>query len=190
MNGDATQKRAVPPQAKNHDPHSSEPFDQPVHLSSTLSRRLSGPKAPITAAGVTGEGSFHTPRLHNQEELVDPSGFDNWDQEWEERPSEDDDYGDMPSDLRPPLHRPTDGRSHQPLLSGKPPDYDEDRPTMSRSTTFHERDPEVVAARATRQRYIYASFFLVLSLISFVVQTETAVYVADHLGWKKSYCML
>ncbi|KAF2102665.1 hypothetical protein NA57DRAFT_31985 [Rhizodiscina lignyota] len=99
----------------------------------------------------------------------------------------------MPSDLRPPLHRHHDGRSQQPLLTGKPPAYDDrdDLPAVSpRRSTFHERDPDVLAARATRQRYIYASFFLVLSLVSFVVQTETAVYIANELKWRKSYCML
>jgi len=27
-------------------------------------------------------------------------------------------------------------------------------------------------------------------LISFAVQTETAVYIQHNLGWKKAYCML
>lgn len=190
MNGDPTQKRPVPPQAKTHDPPSSEQFSSAVHSSSTLSRRLSGPKSPIKTAEGSEENKFQPPRHHNQE-LVDPAGFDNWDEEWDDRPSEDYDYGGMPSDLRPPFSRPIDGRSHQPLLAGNKPSYDEpERPTMSRSTTFHERDPDLLAARAARQKYIYASFFLVLSLVSFVVQTETAVYVANELRWKKSYCML
>jgi drug/metabolite transporter (DMT)-like permease len=42
----------------------------------------------------------------------------------------------------------------------------------------------------TRRKYIYASFFLVLSLVSFVIQTETAVYIQHTLKWKKAYCML
>jgi drug/metabolite transporter (DMT)-like permease len=42
----------------------------------------------------------------------------------------------------------------------------------------------------TRRKYIYASFFLVLSLVSFVIQTETAVYIQHELKWKKAYCML
>ena len=41
-----------------------------------------------------------------------------------------------------------------------------------------------------RRKYIYASFFLVLSLVSFVVQTETAVYIQHELGWNKAYCMM
>ena len=42
----------------------------------------------------------------------------------------------------------------------------------------------------TRRKYYYASFFLVVSLISFVVQTETAVYIQHELKWNKAYCML
>lgn len=36
----------------------------------------------------------------------------------------------------------------------------------------------------------YAAFFLLVSLISFVVQTETAVYIQHELHWDKAYCML
>ncbi|RAL61039.1 hypothetical protein DID88_010135 [Monilinia fructigena] len=43
---------------------------------------------------------------------------------------------------------------------------------------------------ATRKKYTYAAFFLSLSLISFVIQTETAVYIQHQLGWNKAYCML
>lgn len=41
-----------------------------------------------------------------------------------------------------------------------------------------------------RRKYIYASFFLILSLVSFVVQTETAVYIQHELKWNKAYCMM
>lgn len=104
---------------------------------------------------------------------------------------------DMPSDLRPPFHRPTEGRSHTPLLGNKRDgdrrSYDSPtlRPQMgSRRRTFHERDPDLEAKTATRKRYTYAGAFLVLSLISFAVQTETAVYIQHHLGWNKAYTML
>ena len=40
------------------------------------------------------------------------------------------------------------------------------------------------------KKYSYAAFFLGLSLVSFVVQTETAGYVKRELGWDKAYCML
>lgn len=101
----------------------------------------------------------------------------------------------MATDSRPSLGRHHDGKSHQPLLSAKddPPGYDSpQRPALSQRSTsrFHERDPEVAAAKATRKRYVYAGFFLVLSLVSFAVQTETAVYITSHLHWEKAYCML
>ena len=37
---------------------------------------------------------------------------------------------------------------------------------------------------------MYASIFLVLSLVSFTVQTELASYIQIDLGWDKAYCML
>ncbi|OQE41318.1 hypothetical protein PENCOP_c005G06928 [Penicillium coprophilum] len=102
---------------------------------------------------------------------------------------------------RPPLHRPTDGRSQQPLLKD---DHHrrsrtsfgngdaEGRPMLheSRRPTIRSKSPEHDAAQATRKKYMVASGFLLLSLISFVVQTETASYIQNELGWKKPYCML
>jgi hypothetical protein len=61
---------------------------------------------------------------------------------------------------------------------------------VRRASTFHERDPQVEARSATRKKYAYAAGFLVLSLISFTVQTETAVYIQHTLHWNKAYCML
>ncbi|KIW00290.1 uncharacterized protein PV09_08180 [Verruconis gallopava] len=103
----------------------------------------------------------------------------------------------MPSDLRSSLDRYHDGKSHEPLLATKDgeqhPGYDSPpRPPPSRRSTtkFHERDPELEAKKATRKRYTYAGFFLILSLVSFAVQTETAVYIQSQLHWEKAYCML
>ncbi|KAA8564884.1 hypothetical protein EYC84_010654 [Monilinia fructicola] len=109
----------------------------------------------------------------------------------------DSDLDDMEG-RRPPLHRPADGRSHQPLLhdvergrtgydtSPDPPE----RPAFSRRSTMRSRSPDTQAKLATRKKYTYAAFFLGLSLISFVIQTETAVYIQHQLGWNKAYCML
>ena len=55
---------------------------------------------------------------------------------------------------------------------------------------MRSRSPDTQARLATRKKYTYAAFFLGLSLISFVVQTETAVYIQHELGWNKAYCML
>ena len=109
----------------------------------------------------------------------------------------DADDADMPSDLRSSLDRWHDGKSQEPLLSSKDgerhPGYDSPpRPALSRRSTakFYERDPDLEAKKATRKRYTYAGFFLVLSLVSFAVQTETAVYIQSKLHWEKAYCML
>lgn len=107
-------------------------------------------------------------------------------------------------DRRPPLHRPTDGRSQQsqqPLLpngdaergrSGhlSSPDVSSHPQLFTRRSTLRSRSPDTQARLATKKKYTYAAFFLLLSLISFVVQTETAVYIQSELKWNKAYCML
>lgn len=98
---------------------------------------------------------------------------------------------------RPTMHRPTDGRSEVPLLKEERgrPSYDSPggsaRPAfVSRTSAFRSRSPDLAAQSATRTKYTYAAFFLGLSLVSFVIQTETAVYIQKDLGWNKAYCML
>ncbi|KAF2822211.1 hypothetical protein CC86DRAFT_301194 [Ophiobolus disseminans] len=99
----------------------------------------------------------------------------------------------MPSDLRPEF----ESNGHRaPLLGGHSKDEDEgvddDIGHMSRSAThhFHERDPETQANFETKKKYTYAAITLALSLVSFTVQTETAVYIQHQLKWEKPYCML
>lgn len=109
----------------------------------------------------------------------------------------DEDDEDM-TGSRPDMHRPTDGRSHQPLLNEDTldrPSYDAPngsaRPAfVARSSTFRSRDLDREGKSATRKKYTYAAFFLLLSLVSFTIQTETAVYIQQGLGWQKAYCML
>jgi len=55
---------------------------------------------------------------------------------------------------------------------------------------MRSRSPDTQAKLAARKKYTYAAFFLVLSLIAFTVQTETAEYIQHDLGWNKAYCML
>ena len=97
------------------------------------------------------------------------------------------------------MHRPTDGRSQVPLLfkeeSAHPYDSSLEgaRPPLSgRRSTFRSITPgdEENAMSHTRRKYTYAGFFLLLSLVSFVIQTETAIYIQHVLGWKKAYSML
>jgi hypothetical protein len=122
-------------------------------------------------------------------------------------PLEEENFSDFTSDIdemgdrRPPLNRSMDGRSHQPLLQKDDEDrgrtgYNasedpQDRPPMfTRRSTMRSRSPDTQAKLATKKKYTYAAFFLGLSLISFVIQTETAVYIQHELGWNKAYCML
>jgi hypothetical protein len=109
---------------------------------------------------------------------------------------EEDDEEDMTE--RPAYHRPMDGKSNTPLLKderGRPSSYDSSigstrPPFHARRSTFRSRSPDMEAENATKKKYTYAAFFLGLSLVSFVVQTETAVYIQQKLGWNKPYCML
>ncbi|KAK4557033.1 hypothetical protein LTR86_006014 [Recurvomyces mirabilis] len=121
------------------------------------------------------------------------SDFEHW--------GDDDDLDDleerdMPSDLRRPSRPSTamngHGGQHSPLLSQNDKHDDPTEPSLShrRSSRFHERDPDSAARAATRKRYTYAAIFLGISLVSFAIQTETAVYIQHNLGWKKPYCML
>lgn len=60
----------------------------------------------------------------------------------------------------------------------------------SRRSTLRSRSPATSARLAARKKYTYAAVFLVISLLSFCVQTELAAYVQHDLGWNKAYCML
>lgn len=145
---------------------------------------------PPNGIGVQEESS----QKSYQHPHPDPDDFDVWE--------EDDDYintGTMPS--RPPFRRPNDAHSQQPLLKEdglqrESSTFTEsherylERPHMSRRSTFRSRTPDVEDKNLTRRKYMLASGFLLLSLISFVIQTETAVYIQHELHWDKPYCML
>ncbi|KAI7357179.1 hypothetical protein KC354_g10149 [Hortaea werneckii] len=109
----------------------------------------------------------------------------------------DEDEEAMPSDMRAHAHsRSMNNHSQhsQPLLAGdKQSGYEHSQsPSLHRrrSARFRERDPEQMAKAATKKRYTYAACFLGLSLITFAIQTETAVYIQHNLHWNKAYCML
>jgi drug/metabolite transporter (DMT)-like permease len=59
---------------------------------------------------------------------------------------------------------------------------------------MRSRSPTQAAAAAARlearKKYTYAAFFLVISLVSFTVQTMLASHIQHDLGWNKAYCML
>ncbi|KAH0848029.1 hypothetical protein AYO21_03607 [Fonsecaea monophora] len=119
----------------------------------------------------------------------------------EHRQDEEEDDDDMAG--RTSMHQPLGPESHEPLLGedkhtntrGRPESpslHGSSRPALSsRRSTFRSRSPSYVQPEdMVRRKYIYASFFLILSLISFVVQTETAVYIQHELKWDKAYCMM
>ncbi len=101
-------------------------------------------------------------------------------------------------DSRAPLHRSTDGKSHVPLLKDEEARSSYDGPlngsvrpaSIARSSTFQSLSQDMDGASSVKKKYTYAAFFLSLSLVSFVVQTETAVYIQHELGWNKAYAML
>ncbi|TID18475.1 ABC transporter C family member 13 [Venturia nashicola] len=170
-------------------PSISERTNTPEFLSQPQSRQPSRLSSPF-ALPADGGQSIPIQSGENIEEDV----WEDWNHQDNEA-EEEEEVLDMPSDLRPSLDGLSQERSHhQPLLGardGQPGAYDSPpRPTLSRKSTFHERDPIAEAKHATKKRYSYAAFFLVLSLISFAVQTETAVYIQSQLHWEKAYCML
>jgi len=61
--------------------------------------------------------------------------------------------------------------------------------SSSRRRTLRSRSPAGNARLVARKKYTYAAVFLVLSLVSFTVQTELAAWV-QRQGWDKAYCML
>jgi hypothetical protein len=180
------------PRGHSSNDASSDRFSTPELVSPPSSRPASRTTSPFVRLAASN-GAADARTRHQTAGDNDDDGSDNWNvQDYSE---EEDSDLDMPSDLRPAMNRHNDGRSYQPLLAAKDGEpqlgYDSPlRPALSRRSTFHERDPEGEARYATKKRYTYAAFFLFLSLVSFAVQTETAVYIQSQLGWKKAYCML
>ncbi|KAJ4376127.1 hypothetical protein N0V83_001408 [Neocucurbitaria cava] len=184
-------RKKPPPKARSLAHTLSDDFsledrsNSPVVVSGESSRQLSRSSSPFT--------DVPQPRQHKQtngkgaafKEPDSPSNSDVEFDDWDEHDAA------MPSDLRPSLER-GGGRANAPLLGHRKSDDEgiEDG-ILSRSTHhFHERDPETQAKYETRRRYTYAAFLLALSLVSFTVQTETAVYIQHQLKWEKPYCML
>ncbi|KAL2357325.1 hypothetical protein BJ546DRAFT_1024540 [Cryomyces antarcticus] len=164
----------------------------------TTTRPPPKPSTPLSQHGGPRPSPICHGRGHGEDNTIDRDGdlgFDDWDDpEDNSNNNSRHSSSSMPSDLRPSLHRPTDGRSQTPLLASKGDsarDYESPvRPGLTpRRSTFRERDPDS-AKSATRQKYTYAAGFLLLSLVSFTIQTETAVYIQHNLKWNKAYCML
>ncbi|KAL8730952.1 MAG: hypothetical protein Q9166_003742 [cf. Caloplaca sp. 2 TL-2023] len=168
------------------------PFEDPQHNDGLTAKPASRGPSPLQS--VTFEKA--TSSLHRDSVS---SGTDSLQKDWENEGSvnghEEEEEGTM--DTRPPLHRPTDGRSQVPLLKDERGRSDASAPNGStrpafaaRRSTFRSRSPDMAGSAATKRKYLYAGFFLLLSLIAFVVQTETASYIQNKLDWKKPYAML
>ncbi|KAF4981614.1 hypothetical protein FZEAL_2626 [Fusarium zealandicum] len=67
-----------------------------------------------------------------------------------------------------------------------------ERPTFSRRSTMRSRSPQTAVGTesSTRKKYTYAAVFLVISLVSFCIQTELSSHIQHDLGWDKAYCMM
>jgi len=94
----------------------------------------------------------------------------------------------MPSDLRPDQET-REGRAIRPLLSGRPSSHSRSNVSIS-SLSINDRDTMTSGDDGVRKRYIYAGICLLLALVSFTVQTETAAYIQHQLKWNKAFCML
>jgi hypothetical protein len=184
-----------PSSSKDENPPQSEQGKGPRHPGPATVDKFSvragsgpgsfSPRLSVFSGATAVEDNSSTSRLHHSKSSLEDDLFFS---------GSDFDEDDPMS--RPGLLRPTDGRSQVPLLhENGTPRHSYDKPTrpprpLTRSSSMRSRDPATNARLATRKKYTYAAFFLGLSLVSFVVQTETAYYVQHTLKWKKAYCML
>ncbi len=184
----------APSKGFHHNSSPAEPTSSPVHLSPPSSRqdsRFTSPHPILTPSSSSKTSPLRRLEDRNTLQGDDTYGSENSCADWDNQEEEEDPV--MPSDLRASFRTSTDGKSHAPLLgttrengNGAAP-----RPSdLRRRSTFHERDPDLEAKTATRKRYTYAACFLLISLVAFTVQTETAVYIQHNLRWKKAYAML
>ncbi|KAK4225609.1 hypothetical protein QBC38DRAFT_482556 [Podospora fimiseda] len=79
--------------------------------------------------------------------------------------------------------------------SPRPPLHSSTTPTLSRRSTtdaLRSRSPSSSqsALLEARKKYTYASICLLISLVSFTVQTELASHIQGPLGWDKAYSMM
>ncbi|KAI0427800.1 NADP-dependent oxidoreductase domain-containing protein [Xylaria sp. FL1042] len=148
-------------------------------------------------------------------DLPDPSNFDKIKSDHYDADADADD-DDVDSDEEYPdkmtperngrtsLGHPAEGHSDMPLLE-KADDGEQRRsqgggsfdalepPRSVASTSSAAPAPgsgEATTHAEARKKYLVAALFLVVCLVSFVVQAELGRYVQHELGWNKAYCML
>ncbi|DAA72806.1 TPA_exp: Uncharacterized protein A8136_5413 [Trichophyton benhamiae CBS 112371] len=182
--------------------HSHTPRDEDQFNSSTSERRSSLSRRRAAAAGSSNISSSTDIRLRELKPANKSTTLfsaDDGHTKSSYTSAEEDSDGDMAIG-RPSMQRPGESRSKVPLLKGDsrgrsasigPASMEEGRPSLSRARpSFRSKSPDFGAKNATRKKYIIAAFALFISLISFTVQTQTAVYIQQELGWNKPYCML
>lgn len=146
---------------------------------------------PTRGETSSGKPLLHKPR-HKQRDSNLPS-LDEFNQETFDRGrSPHDAYAVVPERYPSPLLSTTSSRpvsrhsAHGPSASATAHHSD----LASRRNTLRSRSPATHARLAAKKKYTYAAFFLVVSLVSFCVQTELAAFVQREMGWNKAYCML
>lgn len=181
----------LPPQ-RPIDPIYTAPSGDASPHRSTLSRRQPSPLGSNLSSD-----PFSPPILPRSS--PDATSHDaSWTRNWPSQSSRDSELGgDEDMSGRPAVHRPDDGNSQVPLLKDERGRHSYDspngntRPALAvRRSAFRSRSPDLESAATTTKKYVYAALFLLLSLVAFTVQTETAVHIQHDLGWDKAYCML
>lgn len=183
-----------------HSSSSSSPFDRssdsgPSTSLTNSSKEVSRQTTPFQELNHPTAHQTKDPRLRSREEIeafVD-DGYASDDLETiSPRPTGHREA--MPSDLRNSME---DDKANyrDPLLAHDRSRYSYDRTLSrqslhSRTTSMKEVDPQELASQTTKRRYVIAAGFLLISLVSFAVQTETAVYIQHTLHWNKAYCMM
>ncbi|KAI0187032.1 hypothetical protein F4808DRAFT_365189 [Astrocystis sublimbata] len=186
-------------------------FDSSLHARATTQRGHS-------LVDVSDRHISDPPRLKKKDDRDSDDSDSDEEEEEEDDDDEDDSDEDTDSDTmskssRPAHLRPTDSHSGMPLLekddererlghgrgSGARSTTPLPAPTvstpagaraLSRASTMRSQAPADQARAAARRKYIIAGIFLVVCLVSFVLQTELGRYVQHELGWNKAYCML
>lgn len=175
----------ITPSSGSSSPHSRPPSRRVSPLRANLAKtRASPPPSRKASPRALSSAAFNAPADQAHVGEVVAADYDS------------DEEAAM-GEAKPQVHRPSDGRSQTPLLKDERgrPSYDRPngsaRPAfVTKRSTFSSRSPDMEDSSATRKKYTYAAFFLLLSLISFTVQTETAVYIQHELKWNKAYAML
>ena len=166
-----------------------------------VDRRLSFVPADSDYAESDGDGDDRSPRRpYHRHHAVNSSDEDDDD-------DDDDDNPDHSDKMGRPSYTRGDSHSGAPLLNAADDDrgrtrYNHSRtpspsaanararPHLSRRSTMRSQSPDNQAKMAAKKKYLFASVFLIISLVSFTIQTELAAYVQNEMGWNKAYCML